>query len=93
MKKPSVTKLLDLLHKPAIVKWANKQGLAGVEINAYSASVKKHGTDLHNQIEKAIKGDVCFDDEQTVINFNSSSFGSSLEEPGDSIKSCLSISD
>lgn len=69
MKKPSVTKLLDLLHKPAIVKWANKQGLEGVEISAYSALVKRHGTELHAQIEAAIHGRAQFDDDQTARNF------------------------
>lgn len=69
MKKPSVSKLLDLLHKPAIVKWANQQGLNGVEINAYSTAVRKHGTELHAQIESAISGNVRFDDQSTADNF------------------------
>ena len=71
MKKPSVTRLLDLMNKPAIIKWANKQGLDGIEINAYSASVKKHGTELHSQIDSAINGNVVFDCEQTSRNFAS----------------------
>jgi hypothetical protein len=60
MKKPSVTELLKLLDKPALLNWANKQGLAGIDI-----SVKRHewlnaGTSLHCQIENYVKNGTPF---------------------------------
>jgi len=33
MKKPSVTELLRILDKPALLNWANKQGLLGIDIS------------------------------------------------------------
>lgn len=51
MTKPSVTELLDLLAKPALIAWANKQGLAGIDIAALRRQAKRDGTSLHEQIE------------------------------------------
>ena len=51
MKKPSVTQLLDLLAKPALIAWANKQGLLGVDIAALRKQAKRDGASLHEQIE------------------------------------------
>lgn len=53
--KPSVTELLDMLNKPALMKWANKIGLEGTDLNAYRNKVKAHGTDMHNDIERYVK--------------------------------------
>lgn len=50
MKKPSVTQLLKLLDKPALLNWANKQGLAGIDINIDKDRFLKAGTSIHNQI-------------------------------------------
>lgn len=50
--KPHVTKLLDLLNKPALMKWANKIGLQGIELDSYRKKVMNNGTSLHSQIEK-----------------------------------------
>jgi hypothetical protein len=52
MRKPSVTQLLDLLAKPALIDWANRQGLAGVDINVLRSQSKSSGRSLHEQIEK-----------------------------------------
>lgn len=56
MKKPSVTALLDLLAKPALIGWANKQGLMGIEIKAKRKVSLEAGTSIHSQIESG-----CFD--------------------------------
>lgn len=44
MKKPSVTMLIDLLAKPALIDWANKQGLLGVDIKDLRKKAKSSGT-------------------------------------------------
>lgn len=51
MKKPSVSQLLDLLAKPALIEWANKQGLMGVDIKDKRKRSLAKGTSLHSQIE------------------------------------------
>jgi hypothetical protein len=51
MKKPSVTQLIDLLAKPALIAWANKQGLIGVDIKEKRKRSLLKGTSLHSQIE------------------------------------------
>ena len=51
MKKPSVTELVKLLDKPALLKWANKQGLAGIDISKKKQEWLDAGSSMHNQIE------------------------------------------
>jgi len=50
--KPSVTQLLDMLAKPALITWANEQGLAGVNIKTMRDKAKLAGTSMHSQIER-----------------------------------------
>lgn len=72
MKKPSVTELISLLDKPALVKWANKMGLQGVNTEEYSKKTMAVGTSYHNQIEKFIKNGECFESrliQDDFINF------------------------
>jgi hypothetical protein len=69
-KKPSVTRLLDILNKPALISWANKQGLNGIEIKAYMKMARDDGSDLHRKIELACKGEDTFDDPQISESFN-----------------------
>jgi hypothetical protein len=57
MKKPSVTQLLDLLAKPALIGWANKQGLAGIDIEISRKKTLEAGTSIHSQIENYCKGE------------------------------------
>lgn len=64
MSKPSVTQLLDLLAKPALIAWANKQGLAGIEVSAYRRSVMAVGSSMHEQIESE-----AFTDESLCIGY------------------------
>jgi hypothetical protein len=64
MNKPHVTQLLDLLNKPALITWANKQGLAGVNIAEIRNRTKAIGTSMHSQIESG-----AFDDPVHAGNF------------------------
>ena len=64
MKKPSVTELCDLLAKPALITWANKQGLAGIDIKGVRKTAKASGTSMHSQIE-----DGAFDDPLHAANY------------------------
>lgn len=52
MKKPAVTELIDMLHKPALMRWANKQGLLGVDISKERARTKADGVSMHEQIAR-----------------------------------------
>lgn len=62
-KKPSVTALLDLLNKPALLKWANNIGLQGISLEASRAKSKAQGFSLHKQIELFFKeGELLQDD-------------------------------
>lgn len=60
MKKPSVSQLLSLLDKPALLYWANKQGLQGIDITKERKNWLRAGTSIHSQIEKFIKDKIPF---------------------------------
>lgn len=64
MKKPSVTELCDLLNKPQLIKWANKIGLQGTEINSYQKSVFKDGNKKHLEIENFLLNGELMQDEE-----------------------------
>lgn len=51
MKKPAVTQLIDMLDKPALLRWANRQGLAGIDIAEERKRTKSLGSSMHEQIE------------------------------------------
>lgn len=57
----AVTKLINLLDKPALKYWANKQGLKGIDINKYEKKVQKDGNNRHEQIEEYINNGTLFD--------------------------------
>jgi hypothetical protein len=59
--KPSVTELIKLLDKPALLKWANKIGLEGIKLEDYSKKVMQQGTSIHKQIELYIKYKIPFE--------------------------------
>lgn len=56
-----VTKLIDLLNKPALLYWANKIGLEGVNIRDYESKSQKKGTSKHKQVENYIRHGTVFD--------------------------------
>lgn len=52
---PTVTKLLGLLDKPALLKWANKIGLEGTSLDDHRRNSQSKGNNWHNEIESALK--------------------------------------
>lgn len=67
--KPTVTELLDILNKPALMKWANKIGLEGISLDDYRNKSTSKGTSLHKQIENYILNGVKFEDDNINDNF------------------------
>lgn len=51
-KKPSISELLNLLDKPALLGWANRIGLEGKTLIEARRANMSQGTSLHKQIEK-----------------------------------------
>jgi hypothetical protein len=52
MKKPSITQLISMLDKPALLNWANKLGLQGIDLKTRSKEIKAKGTSLHSQTNR-----------------------------------------
>lgn len=67
--KPHVTELLELLNKPALLKWANKIGLEGIKLEDYRKKSLRDGSSLHTQIEEKLKYDVPIQDDILKKNF------------------------
>jgi hypothetical protein len=78
MKKPSVTQLLDLLAKPALIDWANRQGLAGIDIHEQRRKAKQGGSSLHSQIESYCKGVGKFERELDQWSFDKFMVGKTI---------------
>lgn len=57
----AVTKIIDLLDKPALVYWANKIGLSGININDYYLQTQNEGNISHSEIENYFKHGTRFD--------------------------------
>jgi len=68
MKKPSLTKLIQILDKPALIGWANKQGLMGIDISFDRIKKLNAGTDIHKQIELYIKDGFPFKEAEDQVN-------------------------
>jgi len=51
IQKPSISALLQILDKPALLSWANKQGLEGINIQDLRAKSMQDGLSLHRQIQ------------------------------------------
>lgn len=47
----SVTKLISILDKPALLGWANKIGLQGIRLKDYQSKSKKGGNIRHKEVE------------------------------------------
>jgi len=69
MKKPSVTELLKILDKPALLNWANKQGLLGIDISVKRKEWLNNGTSNHAQIENYLLNGTPFLDSSTQLVF------------------------
>lgn len=70
MKKPSVTELLNLLDKPALMYWANKKGLEGFRLSDLRKKNTSKGISLHKQIEEYIKNGVPVEDKLLKENID-----------------------
>jgi hypothetical protein len=68
-KKPSVTQLLSLLDKPALLNWANQQGLKGIDIKKERSKWLSSGSSIHKQIEMFIRNGDPFIRNEDQINF------------------------
>ena len=68
-KKPSVSKLLDLLNKPALMYWANNLGLEGMSLKKYRKRRLSLGTSLHKQVEYFLVDGLIPDNELLKNNF------------------------
>lgn len=82
--KPSVTKLIEQLDKPALLKWANKIGLQGIHIDEYRSKAKTEGSDIHHQVEMYLKFGALTEDEsinQKMVKFFSDKEIISIEQP------------
>ena len=53
--KPSISDLLDLLNKPALISWANKIGLEGTKLKDFRKKSQGEGTSFHKQIEEFLR--------------------------------------
>ena len=69
MKKPSVTQLLDLVAKPALIGWANRLGLQGIDIKEKRRKSLAKGSSLHEQIMKFSLGTGDFEDDFNRARF------------------------
>ena len=70
--KPSVTKLIDMLDKPALLKWANKIGLEGIKLDDYRSKSKDAGSTIHEQVEQYLKFGILTEDQnlnERIIKF------------------------
>lgn len=70
--KPSVSKLIGLLDKPSLLKWANKIGLEGINIDDYRKKSMSSGLSYHKQIENFLTKNIPFESEeiqQKCVNF------------------------
>ena len=53
---PGVTTILDVMNKPALVKWANNLGLQGIDSSAYVDETAKIGTLAHEMVQEYLGG-------------------------------------
>ena len=70
MSKPTVTQLLDVLNKPALMKWANRIGLNGVSLDAHRQKSFAKGRAYHSQVEDYILKNKEIDDPTLRLNFH-----------------------
>jgi hypothetical protein len=64
MKKPSVTDICKILDKPALLKWKNKLGLEGIDLNYYQNSVLNRGIKKHKEIEDFLLNGTCIENKE-----------------------------
>jgi len=52
---PGVTTVVNVLNKPALINWANKMGLAGIEVGRYVDNLADIGTLAHAMVVAHLK--------------------------------------
>jgi hypothetical protein len=57
----SVTKLISLLDKPFIPKWANNLGLNGISLDKYMKEKSKQGDNKHEEVQNYLLNGIEFD--------------------------------
>lgn len=62
----SVTKLIDLLNKPFLLKWANGLGLKGLSLDSYMKDKSSSGNNKHKQIEQYFINGIDFDNSHKI---------------------------
>jgi len=65
-----VTKLLSILDKPALLKWANRIGLEGTTLDEAYKKSKSKGNSYHNQVERMIKLNKEIEDPELRLNYH-----------------------
>ena len=81
---PGVTTVLGILAKPALIAWANKMGLQGIDTTKYVDAAASVGTCCHAMIEAHLKGQ-SFDDhayDQATIDMAENGYIKYLEWEG-----------
>ena len=73
---PGVTTVQDGLSKPAMLRWSNKIGLAGYELDKYVDELASIGTLAHSMIEKHLLGG--FEDETDFPDFTKNQYDRSM---------------
>jgi hypothetical protein len=53
---PSVKSVLGIINKPALMKWANKMGLQGIDSGAYASDAARVGILAHAMIQESLGG-------------------------------------
>lgn len=64
----SVTKIIDILNKPALLHWANKIGLDGINLKDYQYNSKNKGNVSHKVLEDYFKKGVKFNGCEVLEN-------------------------
>lgn len=83
--KPTVTQLLSLLDKPALMKWANKIGLEGISLDEHYLKSKAKGNLNHEQVEQMIKLNKEIEDPILRANYHRFFEGSEILESEKSV--------
>lgn len=68
---PTITQLISLLDKPALLKWANKIGLEGTALDDYRSKSQASGASIHDQIQAFLEHGLPFEEKDRQVKFES----------------------
>lgn len=69
IKKPSISELIKLLDKPALLSWANRIGLQGINLDDHRKQTAEKGDSIHLQIQNFIHFKTPFENPETQVKF------------------------